>query len=140
MRKKQALTTTVAAEVNDEKPVMDCSQRVGRKAGKTEGQGSRGSKRRPNSICEAEVEAMAVELRNWATEYWVAVYKVLHPDWSADILRSRAEEKAARDPITLGFFLPREERDGLLAQGLDHFQIETHTFLRCIQAPRRRGG
>lgn len=85
-------------------------------------------------------DARMADLKQWAFGYWLADYKHEHPGWSADKLRRKAQAAAERDPITLGFFLPREERDRLLAQGLDHFEIETYTMLKYVRSCRCRRG
>lgn len=83
-------------------------------------------------------DAMMAELKEWGLGYWLAVYKYEYPDRPADEVRRMAEAAAERDPGALGFFLPREERERLLALGLDHFQIETYTILKCLRPCRCR--
>lgn len=86
----------------------------------------------------SEPDAAVMEMKAWATDYYIAAYQLMYPHWSPEEIRRRAEDEAARDPVTMGFFLPRGERDALLARGMNHFQIESHAILRCLEVPGRR--
>jgi hypothetical protein len=99
--------------------------------------GGAGDSSRPAS--QSKLEAMLPEMKEWAIEYWAATYKATNPHWSPEVLRRRAEEQAERDPVTIGFFLPRVERDALLAQGLDHFQLETHVLQQVVKVHDAEG-
>ena len=85
-------------------------------------------------------DAMMAELKQWALGYWLAVYMREQPDQPVEEVKRKAQAAVERDPVTLGFFLPREERERLLAEGLDHFQIETYTILGCLLPCRCRRG